>query len=70
MHVLILGAIYLTFFLSGASALMYKVVWVCSLSLLFGGTHLAVSAVLSIFMGELALRSYEIDRFIDRVKNR
>jgi spermidine synthase len=68
MPVLMLGTIYLIFFLSGAAALMYEVVWVRSLSLLFGGTHLAISTVLSVFMGGLALGSYVIGRFVDRVK--
>ena len=51
-------AIYLVFFLSGAAALAYQVVWVRSLQLLFGGSHLAVTAVLSVFMAGLALGSH------------
>ena len=47
--------IYLLFFLSGAAALAYQVVWVRSLTLVFGGSHLAVTAVLAIFMGGLAI---------------
>lgn len=65
---LLAGVIYLMFFLSGAAALMYEVVWVRSLSLVFGGTHLAVTAVLSVFMGGLALGSYGIGRLVDSVK--
>jgi spermidine synthase len=56
------------FFLSGAAALMYQVVWVRSLTLVFGGTHLAVTAVLSIFMAGLALGGYTIGKYVDRVK--
>jgi spermidine synthase len=62
------GVIYLLFFLSGAAALVYQVVWVRSLTLVFGGTHLAVTAVLSIFMGGLAIGGYAIGRLVDRVE--
>jgi spermidine synthase len=65
MYFLLSGVIYLMFFLSGAAALIYEVVWVRSLSLVFGGTHLAVTAVLSVFMGGLALGSYVIGKRID-----
>jgi len=57
--------LYLLFFLSGASALVYEVVWVRSLSLVFGGSHLAVSTVLSVFMAGLALGSWIIGRHVD-----
>jgi spermidine synthase len=67
-HPLLLSLIYLMFFLSGAAALMYQVVWVRSLTLVFGGTHLAVTAVLSIFMAGLALGGYTIGKYVDRVK--
>jgi spermidine synthase len=63
---LILAAIYSVFFCSGAAALIYEVVWVRSLSLIFGGSHLAVTTVLSVFMGGLALGSYLIGKRIDR----
>ena len=59
--------IYLLFFLSGAAALVYQVVWVRSLTLVFGGSHLAVTAVLSTFMAGLALGGYLIGRRVDRV---
>ncbi len=49
--------LYVLFFLSGAAALVYEVAWVRSLSLIFGGSHLAVTTVLSVFMGGLALGS-------------
>jgi spermidine synthase len=65
----ILTLVYLIFFLSGAAALMYEVVWVRSLSLIFGGTHLAVTSVLSVFMGGLALGSFLIGKRVDAVKN-
>ena len=65
MRPLLLGIIYLMFFLSGAAALLYEVVWVRSLSLIFGGTHLAVTTVLSVFMGGLALGSHIIGKRVD-----
>ena len=58
--------LYLLFFVSGAAALVYQVVWVRSLTLIFGGSHLAVTAVLSIFMGGLALGGYTIGKHADR----
>jgi spermidine synthase len=56
------------FFLSGAAALIYQVVWVRSLTLIFGGSHLAVTAVLSIFMAGLAMGGYAIGKYVDHVK--
>jgi spermidine synthase len=61
------GAVYLLFLLSGAAALVYQVVWVRSLTLVFGGSHLAVTVVLAIFMGGLALGGYAVGAFVDRV---
>ena len=65
----VLALVYGIFFLSGAAALMYEVVWVRSLSLIFGGTHLAVTTVLSVFMGGLALGSFLIGKRVDTIKN-
>jgi predicted membrane-bound spermidine synthase len=47
--------VHALFFASGATALVYQVVWVRSLSLILGASHLAVSIVLAAFMGGLAL---------------
>lgn len=52
----------LLFFLSGASALAYEVTWVRELSLDFGVSVYAVTAVLSAFMGGLALGSWLFGR--------
>jgi spermidine synthase len=68
MHYFILSLIYLIFFLSGAAALIYEVVWVRYLSLVFGGSHLAVTTVLSVFMGGLALGSYQIGKHVGKYK--
>lgn len=61
--------IYSLFFLSGIAALIYQVVWVRSLSLIFGGSHLAVTTVLSVFMLGLALGSFIAGRRIVRHRN-
>ncbi|HKZ46463.1 MAG TPA: fused MFS/spermidine synthase, partial [Thermodesulfobacteriota bacterium] len=68
MQTLLVSVIYFMFFLSGAAALMYEVIWVRSLSLIFGGTHLAVTSVLSVFMAGIAIGSYIIGRCVDRIE--
>lgn len=45
------------FFLSGATGLIYEMLWARMLGLVFGATTLAVSTVLAAFMGGLALGS-------------
>lgn len=61
--------IYILFFLSGASALIYQVVWVRMFGLVFGVTIFAVSTVLTAFMAGLALGSVYFGRLIDRDKD-
>ncbi|MCK9419642.1 MAG: fused MFS/spermidine synthase [Nitrospirae bacterium] len=68
MQILILSLVYLLFFLSGAAALIYELVWVRYLSLIFGGSHLAVTTVLAVFMGGLALGSYTIGKRVGKYK--
>jgi spermidine synthase len=60
--------LYLLFFLSGAAALAYQVVWVRSLQLVFGGSHFAVTAVLSVFMAGLALGSHLLGKRVDTIR--
>ncbi|HKY05722.1 MAG TPA: hypothetical protein VJQ56_12570, partial [Blastocatellia bacterium] len=55
-------AIWLCFFASGMSGLVYQVVWVRELVLVFGATTFAVSTVLTAFMGGLAVGSYYFGR--------
>jgi spermidine synthase len=59
-------ALYALFFLSGASALIYELVWQRHLNLLFGVSTLSVSAVLAAFMGGLALGGFLFGRLADR----
>src|SRR6478735_12305327 len=56
------------FFLSGASGLMLEMLWTRMLTLVFGSTTLAVSTVLTAFMGGLGLGSWLAGRFADRLK--
>lgn len=57
---------FVLFFVSGATGLVYQVVWLRQLTLIFGATAYASSAVLSTFMGGLALGSYAAGRWSDR----
>ena len=60
--------LFLIFFLSGASALIYEVVWTRALALVFGVTIHAVSVVLAAFMGGLAVGSYLAGPRADRAR--
>lgn len=54
------------YFLSGALGLIYQVLWLRKLLLVFGSTVHAVSTVLTVFFGGLALGSWLFGRLIDR----
>src|ERR1041384_8584399 len=56
------------FFLSGATGLIYEVLWARMLGLVFGATTLAVSTVLAAFMGGLALGSALAGRLAQRIR--
>jgi spermidine synthase len=56
------------FFLSGASALVYQVLWMRLLALVFGVTLHAASTVLAAFMTGLAVGSAVAGRVSDRVR--
>jgi len=56
------------FFLSGACGLMYQIVWLRVLSLVFGNTTYATSAVLSGYMAGLGLGALYFGKWIDRQK--
>src|SRR5919202_6828871 len=53
----ILLPIFACFVLSGATGLIYEVLWARMLGLVFGATTFAISTVLAAFMGGLALGS-------------
>ena len=62
----ILRNVYVCFFLSGALGLIYQVLWLRKLLLVFGSTVHAVSTVLTVFFGGLALGSWWFGKQIDR----
>ena len=57
--------VWLIFIFSGASGLIYEVIWMRQLTLVFGSTVFATSTVLTAFMGGLALGSFYFGRKID-----
>lgn len=57
--------VFVLFFASGAAGLVYQVLWLRQLTLIFGATAYATSAILSTFMGGLALGSYWAGRRAD-----
>ncbi|MBX9686769.1 MAG: fused MFS/spermidine synthase [Candidatus Obscuribacterales bacterium] len=59
----------LLFFLSGASSLIYQVIWTRQMVFVFGSSTFASSTVLSAFMGGLALGSFAAGRYADKLKN-
>jgi spermidine synthase len=54
------------FFLSGATALVYEVLWIRMLGLVFGHTVFAVTTVLAAFMAGLGTGSWVFGRIADR----
>lgn len=58
-------AVLIIFFISGASGLIYEVVWTRMLTLVFGSTVFAISAVLTSLMAGLALGSFYFGRLAD-----
>jgi predicted membrane-bound spermidine synthase len=65
---LLLAGLAAVFVLSGASGLIYQVVWVRMLSLVFGVTAYAISTVLSSFFAGLALGSLLAGRLAPRLR--
>src|SRR5207244_2938143 len=61
--------LYVTFFLSGATGLLYEVIWVRLTGLIFGNTSQAISTVLGAFMAGLALGSWKLGKKADRTDN-
>ncbi|MCH7760736.1 spermidine synthase, partial [candidate division TA06 bacterium] len=64
------GWIYLLFFLSGFTWLVYEMTWMKWLGLTFGNTPYAVSLILAGFMMGLALGSLLLGRWIDTISDK
>ena len=58
------------FFLSGVAGLIYQILWLRMIDKVIGSAPFAVSTVLSVFMGGLALGSYLAGKYIDRISSR
>lgn len=58
--------IYFLFFLSGASGLIYEVVWVREFGNVFGNTVYSASLVVALFMSGLGVGAYLAGRWVDR----
>ncbi|GAB4310960.1 MAG: fused MFS/spermidine synthase [Candidatus Sumerlaeia bacterium] len=62
--------VYVLFFLTGISGLIYQVVWTRQLTYVFGASLYAVASVVAAFMGGLALGSWVFGRVADRARRR
>src|SRR5256885_14816991 len=63
------SVLYLIFFLSGATGLVYEVIWVRLTGLIFGNTSQAISTVLGAFMAGPALGGGKLGQKADRPRN-
>jgi spermidine synthase len=63
------SVLYVIFFLSGVTGLVYEVIWVRMTGLVFGNTSHAISIVLGAFMAGLALGSWKLGQTADRTTN-
>jgi spermidine synthase len=61
--------ILIAFVLSGMAALIYEVVWTRPLQFVLGSTIYTVSIIFAAFMAGLALGSWLISKYVDRIKN-
>jgi spermidine synthase len=61
--------VHVFFLFSGASALIYEIVWTRQLVILIGATTPAVSLILAIYMGGLALGAWMFGRVADRSRH-
>jgi spermidine synthase len=64
----VLAGIVACFFLSGATGLVYEVLWIRMLGLVFGHTVFAVTTVLTAFMAGLGLGSWAFGRLADQLR--
>jgi spermidine synthase len=64
-----LQALYALFFLSGAAGLMYESIWTRYLALLVGHSAYAQILVLTIFLGGMAVGSFIVGRYTERLRS-
>ncbi len=64
---LVLAGVVTCFVLSGFAALLYQTAWMRQFSLVFGTSELAIAAVLSAYMGGLALGAGIASRFVSKI---
>ena len=57
---------YLFFFITGATGLIYEITFARQLQLVFGSTLSAVSVVVAVFFGGMALGAALLGKFADR----
>ena len=58
--------LYLIFFASGATGLVYEVIWVRITGLVFGNTSFSIATVIGAFMAGLALGSWLLGKLADQ----
>jgi spermidine synthase len=63
------SAAFAAFFLSGASSLVFQTLWSRLLSHVFGSSSIAVSSVVSVFMGGLGLGAYLAGKHAERLRD-
>ncbi|MEE9543807.1 MAG: fused MFS/spermidine synthase [Thermodesulfobacteriota bacterium] len=68
-HSLLRKFLFIAFFLTGATGLVYQIIWSRLLVFSFGYTIYSISVVITAFMGGLALGSYFGGILADRIKN-
>jgi spermidine synthase len=61
--------LFTAIFISGASALVYQLIWVRLLGLVFGVSSFAVATVVAVFLLGLGLGSYFFGRWSERVRD-
>ncbi|HTU61839.1 MAG TPA: hypothetical protein VMF89_25455, partial [Polyangiales bacterium] len=66
---LLQSAAFVAFFLSGASSLVFQTLWSRLLSHVFGSSSIAVSSVVSVFMGGLGLGAYLAGKYAERLRD-
>ncbi len=57
------------FFISGFTALSYELTWTRLLKHIFGSSSFAISTILTVFIGGLALGSFLAGKYIDQIRN-